>query len=90
MSIFERYTAKYEELKDEELTLPEYLELCKKDPLTYASPAERMLAAIGEPELLDTHNDPRLSRIFSNKVIKIYPAFREFYGMEDVIEQIVA
>ncbi|MCL7422666.1 MAG: PrkA family serine protein kinase [Methylobacter sp.] len=90
MSIFERYTSKFEELKEEELTLPEYLDLCKKDPLTYASPAERMLAAIGEPELLDTHNDSRLSRIFSNKVIKIYPAFREFYGMEEVIEQIVS
>jgi serine protein kinase len=28
--------------------------------------------------------------LFFNKVIKIYPAFREFYGMEDTIEQIVA
>ena len=42
-----------------------------------------MLAAIGEPELVDTRNDPRLSRIFANKVIRLYPAFREFYGMED-------
>ena len=90
MSIFEHYRSKFDELKEEELTLQEYLDLCKKDPLAYASPAERMLSAIGEPELLDTHNDPRLSRLFSNKVIKIYPAFREFYGMEEVIEQIVA
>src|SRR6201993_2089134 len=49
-----------------------------------------MLAAIGEPELVDTRNDTRLSRIFANKVIKIYPAFREFYGMEDAIEQVVS
>jgi serine protein kinase len=90
MSIFEHYRTKFDELKEEELTLQEYLDLCKKDPLAYASPAERMLNAIGEPELLDTHNDPRLSRLFSNKIIKIYPAFREFYGMEEVIEQIVA
>jgi len=90
MSIFDQYTSRYEETREEEYSLQEYLELCKKDPLTYASPAERMLAAIGEPELIDTHNDPKLSRIFSNKVIKIYPAFREFYGMEDVIEQIVS
>ena len=46
--------------------------------------------AIGEPELVDTRNDTRLSRIFANKVIKIYPAFREFYGMEEVIEQVVS
>ena len=56
----------------------------------YATAAERMLAGIGEPELVDTRNDPRLARIFSNRVIKRYPAFREFYGMEDAIEQIVA
>ncbi|MGZ8165067.1 MAG: PrkA family serine protein kinase [Methylobacter sp.] len=90
MSIFEHYRSKFDEQKEEELTIQEYLDLCKKDPLVYASPAERMLSAIGEPELLDTHNDPKLSRLFLNKVIKIYPAFREFYGMEEVIEQIVS
>ncbi|HAI23712.1 MAG TPA: AAA family ATPase, partial [Alcanivorax sp.] len=34
--------------------------------------------------------DPRLSRIFSNKMIRRYPAFDEFYGLEDVIENIVS
>ena len=37
-----------------------------------------------------TRNDSRLSRIFSNRVIRRYPAFREFFGLEDVIAQIVA
>ena len=46
--------------------------------------------AIGEPELVDTSKDPRLSRIFSNKMIRRYPAFDEFYGLEDVIENIVS
>ncbi|MBL8404761.1 MAG: PrkA family serine protein kinase, partial [Dechloromonas sp.] len=32
----------------------------------------------------------RLSRIFANKMLKLYPAFREFYGMEEVIEHIVS
>ena len=40
--------------------------------------------------MVDTRNDPRLSRLFANKVIKIYPAFAEFYGMEDSIEQVVS
>jgi serine protein kinase len=31
-----------------------------------------------------------LSRIFSNRVIKVYPAFKEFFGMEDAIESIVS
>jgi len=49
-----------------------------------------MLEAIGQPEHIDTSLDPRLSRIFSNKIIRRYPAFSEFYGMEECIEQIVS
>jgi serine protein kinase len=90
MKIFDNYAARYERTREEEYSLQEYLEICKRDRLAYASAAERMLTAIGEPELLDTRHDPRLSRIFANKVIKIYPAFREFYGTEEVIEQVVA
>ncbi|MBC3872080.1 PrkA family serine protein kinase [Undibacterium flavidum] len=90
MNIFDNYAARYEKTREEEYSLQEFLDLCKKNPLAYATAAERMLAAIGEPEQIDTRNDSRRSRIFSNKVIKIYPAFREFYGMEEVIEQVVA
>src|SRR5246127_217915 len=49
-----------------------------------------MLKAIGEPQSIDTRNDHRLSRLFGNKVIKIYPAVAEFHGMEDAIEQVVS
>ncbi|CBL45660.1 PrkA serine kinase [gamma proteobacterium HdN1] len=90
MSIFSHYQRRYESTRDEEYSIQEYLALCKQDPTTYASASERMLMAIGQPELVDTSNDPRLSRIFSNKIIKRYPAFDEFYGMEECIENIVA
>ena len=90
MKIFDNYAARYERTREEEYSLTEFLELCKKEPLAYATAAERMLAAIGEPEQIDTRHDSRRSRIFSNKVIKVYPAFREFYGMEEVIEQVVS
>ena len=90
MSIFDNYQSRYEDTEQEEYSLKEYLEICKKDPTAYANAAERMLLAIGEPELIDTSTDLRLSRIFSNKVIKRYPAFDDFYGMEDCIEQIVS
>ena len=90
MSLIEGYRARYSSAQEEELSLEEYLQLCRKDPEAYASAAERMLMAIGEPELVDTRNDQRLSRIFSNRIIKRYPAFQEFYGMEDAIAQIVA
>jgi len=90
MSIFSHYQSRYETTQQEEFTLQEYLDLCKNDTTAYATAAERMLLAIGEPELVDTSKDPRLSRIFSNKIIKRYPAFNEFYGMEECVEQIVS
>ena len=89
-SLLETFRTNYSATQEEELSLDDYLDLCKRDPSVYATAAERMLAGIGEPEFVDTRNDQRLSRLFGNRVIKRYPAFREFYGMEDAIEQIVA
>ena len=83
------YTKRFVDNKEEDLSLDEYLELCKTDPSAYANPAERLLMAIGTPEMIDTRHDPVLSRIFSNKVIQRYTVFQDFYGMEEPIEQIV-
>lgn len=90
MQLFDKIQNRYQNQRETTLSLPEYLALCREDPLAYMSPAERMLKAIGEAEVLDTRNDSRLSRIFSNRIIRRYPAFADFYGMEEVIEQIVA
>ena len=69
---------------------PNILEGCRDDPMMYASTPERVLAAIGEAELVDTAKDARLGRIFMNRTIRMYPAFAEFYGMEETIERIVS
>ncbi len=90
MSIFSHYQERFEATQEEEFSVQEYLDLCKEDSTIFASAAERLLTAIGEPELIDTSKDTRLSRIFSNKVIKRYQVFEEFYGMEEAIEQIVS
>ena len=90
MDVISNFAARYERTREEEISLEDYLAECKRNPLAYASAAERMLKAIGEPKSIDTRNDPRLSRLFANKIIKIYPAFAEFYGMEDAIEQVVS
>jgi serine protein kinase len=90
MTIFEHVQGRYEKTAQEEFSLQEYLHICKQDTMAYATAAERMLQAIGEPIMIDTSTDPVLSRIFSNKVIRRYPVFSEFYGMETAIEQIVA
>ena len=73
----------------QDLSLAEYLDACKKDPLVYSTATERLLAAIGESQMVDTSKDLRLGRIFMNRTIRVYPAFSEFYGMEEVIERIV-
>ncbi|MBB3457646.1 serine protein kinase [Rhizobium sp. BK313] len=56
----------------------------------YANASERLLAAMGEPLLIDTAKDTRLGRIFMNRTIRTYPAFSGFFGMEETIERIVA
>ncbi len=85
-----RYASDYESRRTVELTIPEFLESCRTDPSCYASAHERLLAAIGEPVLIDTAKDARLGRIFMNRTIRSYPAFAEFYGMEETVERIVA
>jgi len=89
-TLIEGFRSRYSATREEEMSLEEYLDLCRKDPASYATAAERMLAAIGEPEVVDTRNDPRLSRLFANRIIRRYPAFREFYGMDEAINQIVS
>ena len=74
----------------EVMTLEEYLQRCKSDPMAYASAAERMVAAIGQPQIVDTSSDARLSRIHSNKMMRVYSGFNDFFGAEDAIEKIAA
>ncbi|WP_259782189.1 PrkA family serine protein kinase [Aestuariispira ectoiniformans] len=87
--ILDLYAEHYSLAREEEMTLHDYLRGCRDDAGMYASAAERMIAAVGEPELVDTSQDTRLGRIFHNRTIKRYRAFDDFYGMEDTIERIV-
>jgi len=89
-NIFSKYQKRYEERQEDEMTIQEYLERCSTDRGCYASASERMLMAIGEPELLDTRHNERMSRIFMNRKIKTYPAFHDFFGMEETVESIVS
>jgi serine protein kinase len=87
--VFDLYSSLFESRKQTEMSLRDYLTLCRETPTTFANAAERMLAAIGEPEVIDTSTDPRLGRIFMNRSIKRYPTFSDFFGMEETIERIV-
>ena len=85
----EKMKNRYHREDGREYTIEQYLEICKQDKCAYSSPAERMLLAIGEPVVVNTSNDPRESRIFANKIIRRYPAFKDFYGVEEIVERIV-
>jgi len=87
--IFGIYSRIYENRREVEYSLEDYLRACSDNASFYAGAAERLLKAIGDPVTVDTSQDPRLGRIFMNRTIKIYPAFEDFYGMEETIERIV-
>jgi serine protein kinase len=87
--VFDLCSTLFESRKQTELSIRDYLTLCRETPTTFANAAERMIAAIGEPEVIDTSMDARLGRIFMNRSIKRYPTFSDFYGMEETIERIV-
>ncbi|MBT4901597.1 MAG: PrkA family serine protein kinase, partial [Verrucomicrobia bacterium] len=87
--VFDLFSEIYDQERREDMSLTDYLMGCGDNPMMFSTAAERMIAAIGEPETIDTSMDPRLGRIYLNRTIKVYPAFEKFYGMEDTIERIV-
>ena len=51
MDAISNSAARYARLREEEMSIDDYLALCQSDPMVYGSAAQRMLAAIGEPDL---------------------------------------
>ncbi|NBP57727.1 PrkA family serine protein kinase, partial [bacterium] len=88
-NILKLFKQNFDKAHHESMSIVDYLKLCKKDRMTYATAAERMVAAIGDPVVVDTSKDARLSRVFTNRTLRVYPAFKDFYGMEDAVERIV-
>ena len=56
-NITDFFKANWTEHRQEKMSIDEYLALCARDQMAYATAAERMVAAIGEPEKVDTTND---------------------------------
>ena len=88
--IFSLFSSAYARERREPMSLTDYLEACRDNPSMYASAAERMIAAIGDPIVVDTSKDSRLGRIFLNRTIKLYPSMAGFFGMEDTIQRVVS
>ena len=87
--VFSLFSSAYARERKERMSLSEYLSACRKDPSMYATAAERMIAAIGEPVVVDTSKDRRLGRLFLNRTIKLYPSMAGFFGMEETIQRVV-
>ncbi len=78
MNIFDHYRQRYEAAKDEEFTLQEFLTTCRQDRSAYANAAERLLMAIGEPVMVDTAREPRLSRLFLTGSLHVIRRLKSF------------
>ena len=52
--IFADYARSFEARREADMSIAEYLETCRADPGAYASAPERILKAIGEPQVVDT------------------------------------
>src|ERR1019366_1976822 len=61
-SLFTAFVRSFEARSESDISMAEYRESCRGDPMRYANAAERLLAAIGEPQMIDTSKDARLGR----------------------------
>src|SRR5258708_16093860 len=81
-SLFNAFARSYEARNESDMSMAEYLESCRGDPMRYANAPERLLAAIGEPQMIDTPKDPPLGRIFFNRTRPPSPPFPSFHSIE--------
>ncbi|GAB4464578.1 MAG: PrkA family serine protein kinase [Burkholderiaceae bacterium] len=88
--VFSAFRDGFVEAQNEEMSLEDFLNLCRSDRMAYASAHECVLEAIGKPKLVNTAEDPRLSRIFQNRVIQTWDTFSEFHGMEETLMSLYA
>ena len=88
-AVFDTFRESFSSRKSVEMSLQEYLEGCRNDPGMYANAAERMSGRDRRARTGRHVKDARLGRIFINRTIKVYPAFEDFFGMEETIERIV-
>ena len=88
--LFSHFRETFARAQDEEIGLEDFLQYCKTNHMAYASAHECVLEAIGKPKLVNTAEDPRLSRVFQNRMIQTWDTFVEFHGMEETLMNLYA
>lgn len=82
--------ARASELKEETLSVGDWMELCKTDSNAYASFSDRLLKAIGAPEIVDTtKSDVQTRLIHGGKKIARYAPFSDLYDSENAVGKLV-
>lgn len=92
-SIFSKYKETYKKRDPETMSVTEYLERGKSDPLVHANWAERLKHVIESKgvEIVDTAlGNDREKRIHQSKKVAKYKAFEDFFGAENIIEEVMA
>lgn len=88
-SILGKLKTQKETQKPVEMSFEEWMSLAKTDPSAYANFSERLLKAIGEPEIVDTKlADTQTRLVYGGKKVARYAPFSEMYDVEDVISQL--
>ena len=90
MSIVEKKKRAYEAQKPKLLKIEEFLEMCREDPSLYQSVHGKLLKQFGEPEFIDPETRENANLIHGVRPLPRYPAFADFYGMEEVIESVAS
>ena len=89
-NIFDLYAQAYESQKQHRLSLKEYLEGCRSRPGDVCQHGRAHDHGHRRARVRRySAKDARLGRIFMNRTLKVYPAFKDFYGLEETIERIV-
>lgn len=89
-SLLGKIKAAKEARKPEVMSVDAWMELCKTEPAAYQNFADRMLTAIGEPEIVDTKlADTQTRLIHGGKKIARYKPFADMYDAEDTITKLV-
>lgn len=89
-SLLQQLRKKSDDRKPVSMSVNDWLESCKTDPIAYANAFDRLEAAIGEPEVVDTKLSSNQERIvFEGKKVLRYEPFSKLYDKESVISDVV-
>ncbi len=73
LDVFDIFSRDYARERFETMSLRDWLLAARDDKIALRDAARTHGPAIGEAALVDTAQDPRLARLFSNRTIKMYP-----------------